>query len=94
MSQARLETLSVKQQVEYLIKNNKYLIFGYQDCPYCIRAQSLLKHKKVLFVTIERDDEYKQYLQERQKQSTVPYVYINHEFIGGCTQLERLPHPI
>lgn len=68
------------------------LVYTTQVCPYCVRAKQLLKQKGVAFeeVDLSRDHEARMALVERTRMRTVPQIFINDEFIGGCDELYAL----
>lgn len=62
------------------------LIVGRSSCPYTRRAIELLPD--ATFIDITDDIESKDFLKELLKQTTVPYVFVDDEFIGGASELE------
>lgn len=50
-------------------------IYTRKDCPYCDWAKQLLDIRRVKYTEVE------------QPTGTVPQIYVNNEFIGGCTEL-------
>ncbi|SHE98300.1 glutaredoxin family protein [Alkalibacter saccharofermentans] len=70
------------------MKQAKIYTWGY--CPYCRKALSLLKKKDISFVEIgiDGDRETFEELSKLTGQRTVPFVFIDDEFIGGYSQLE------
>lgn len=68
-------------------------IYTLQTCPFCLRAKKLLKKKGVKFTEykIDGDDNARTQMIERTKgRRTVPQVFINNQYIGGCDDLYRL----
>lgn len=62
-------------------------------CPYCSRAKSLLKKKKVKFIeyTISLKPSLRKEMNERSGGLTsVPQIFINDAHIGGCDDLYEL----
>ncbi len=62
-------------------------------CPYCIRAKQLLQRKDIEYVEVNLNTEpteVREELMARNKQRTVPQIFINDEFIGGFDQLHAL----
>ena len=70
----------------------KIEIYTAMFCGYCIHAKSLLKKKGVAFdeVDVTFKGKLRREIQERSKSHTVPQVFINGKFIGGCDELMRL----
>ena len=68
------------------------LIYLTEWCPFCQRAKSLLKKKKVSFTEIDVDDrpELRSWLVSASGQRTVPQVFINGQPVGGYTDLEKI----
>jgi glutaredoxin 3 len=68
-------------------------IYYRPDCPFSVRAIKLLKNKSLHF--IEYDITGNQDLREKMIERsfgalTVPQIYINRKFIGGCSELYNL----
>ncbi|MGE0328576.1 MAG: glutaredoxin 3 [Polyangiaceae bacterium] len=63
-------------------------------CPYCIRANFLLKGKHVSFqeIDVSGDLERRAWLREATGQHTVPQIFINDRSIGGFSELSALDH--
>jgi glutaredoxin 3 len=62
-------------------------------CPYCARAKSLLDKKGVDYVTIDviEDTSKRDEMIERSGgRRTVPQIFIDGAFIGGCDELYAL----
>ena len=62
-------------------------------CPYCVRAKQLLQRKDIEYVEVNLNTEpteVREELMARNKQRTVPQIFINDEFIGGFDQLHAL----
>ncbi|MGC4094331.1 MAG: glutaredoxin 3 [Polyangiaceae bacterium] len=68
------------------------VVYTTQVCPYCVRAKQLLKQKGAAFeeIDLSRDHEARMALVERTLMRTVPQIFINDEFIGGCDELYAL----
>jgi glutaredoxin 3 len=62
------------------------------NCPYCVRAKSLLHQKAVPFeeINLEGKDQELQALQQKSGLKTVPQIFINDKLIGGYTDLATL----
>ena len=62
-------------------------------CPYCVRAEQLLKSKGVTHIDVirvDQDDEARQAMMERTGRRTVPQIYIDEQHIGGFDDLSAL----
>lgn len=71
------------------MKIDKAELYTWPTCPYCNRAKALLDQLYIPYTDhdIWGKDEAKQNLIEKTGQTTVPYVFLNDRFIGGCDDL-------
>lgn len=70
--------------------NPKILIYTKVGCPYCVRAVGYLKEHGHLYQEIDvtqNPEKRKQLAQENRGYSTVPMIFIEGKFIGGCSEL-------
>ncbi len=88
---------ALKERIENDIKNNKVMLYmkGTPEEPQCgFSAQviSVLKTYDVPFKTfnILEDDDIRQGIKEYSDWPTVPQLYVNGEFIGGCDILTEM----
>ncbi len=88
---------ALKERIESDIKNNKVMLYmkGTPEEPQCgFSAQviSVLKTYNVPFETfnILDDDDIRQGIKEYSDWPTVPQLYVNGEFIGGCDILTEM----
>ena len=72
----------------------KFILFIKNECPYCVKAENLLKSKKIPYNVISFDDSQQETLTEIKKAydwSTVPIVFKKvgdvMTFVGGYTDL-------
>lgn len=67
-------------------------IFSKSYCPFCQRAIELLKNKSIDFevIDITEDEERMTNLSHETNCDTVPQIFIDNEFIGGCDELMAL----
>jgi glutaredoxin 3 len=67
-------------------------IYTKQNCPYCVRAKSLLQRKGVSYeeIDVENDDARRAWLVEASGQRTVPQVFVDGRSLGGFTDLDAL----
>jgi glutaredoxin 3 len=71
----------------------KVLMYTTAVCPYCVRAEQLLKRKGVLEIDKVRVDlqpELRIAMMEKTGRRTVPQIYINGEHVGGYDDLASL----
>lgn len=62
-------------------------------CPYCVRAEMLLKQRGVNEINkifIDRDPAQRSIMMERTGRRTVPQIYIGDQHIGGYDDLAAL----
>lgn len=62
-------------------------------CPYCVRAEMLLKQRGVTEINkifIDRDPTQRSIMMERTGRRTVPQIYIDEQHIGGYDDLAAL----
>ena len=73
----------------------KVLMYSTAVCPYCIRAEQLLKHKGVEFiekVRVDLEPERRQEMMEITGRRTVPQIFIGGTHVGGYDDLAALDH--
>jgi len=71
----------------------KVTMYSTVVCPFCTRAEMLLKQRGVTEIDkiyIDRDPQQRDIMIERTGQRTVPQVFINDQHIGGYTDLAAL----
>jgi glutaredoxin 3 len=76
-----------------IIKNNlKILIYSKSTCVYCTRAKDLLDKNSIPYQAIDLNSnvDLHQKLAAKTGQNTVPYVFVNDQFIGGFSQLKSM----
>lgn len=72
--------------------NKKVEIYTWTYCPYCIRAKQLLDKKGISYneYVIDNDRAKLMELKERTGSGTVPQIFVDETFIGGCDDLYAL----
>jgi len=74
----------------------KILMYATAVCPYCVRAEGLLRRKGVTEiekVRIDTDPIRRDEMMERTGgRRTVPQIYIGDYHVGGCDDLFALDH--
>lgn len=73
----------------------KVLMYSSAMCPFCVRAEQLLKRKGVADIEKIRVDlqpEERRVMMERTGRRTVPQIYIGETYVGGCEELFALEH--
>ena len=62
-------------------------------CPFCLRAEALLRHKGVSEidkVRVDLDPGRRSEMMEKTGRRTVPQIYIGETYVGGCNELYAL----
>ena len=71
----------------------RVLMYSTAVCPYCIRAEQLLRARGVTEiekVRIDLDPEQREAMMQRTGRRTVPQIYIGDTHVGGCDDLIAL----
>ena len=81
----------LKSQFEATVNNNKVVLFmkGSKDFPQCgfsARVAQVLEHLEVDYTDINvlENDEVREGIKEFSDWPTIPQLYVDGEFIGGC----------
>lgn len=72
---------------------NKVLMYSTGYCPYCTRAEMLLKQRGVTDiekVMVDEDPAQRAVMMERTGRRTVPQIYIGEIHVGGFDDLSAL----
>lgn len=62
-------------------------------CPYCVRAEQLLKRKgvtEIQKIRVDLEPEQRDAMMARTGRRTVPQIYIGEQHVGGCDDLYAL----
>ena len=74
----------------------KVLMYATAVCPYCIRAEQLLKRKGVVDIEKVRVDldpvRRDEMLERTGGRRSVPQIFIGETYVGGCDELHVLDH--
>ncbi|KAG5499229.1 hypothetical protein JIQ42_04042 [Leishmania sp. Namibia] len=81
--------------VAELITRNKVVMFSWVTCPFCVRAKEILQPLSTDMCVYECDqmpdgEELRKQILKTYNHETVPAIFINGEFIGGCSDLQAL----
>ena len=71
----------------------KVLMYSTAVCPYCVRAEQLLKRKGVAEiekVRVDLDPARREEMMARTGRRTVPQIFIGERHVGGCDDLYDL----
>ena len=87
----------INKQLDEIIKNNKVVLFmkGTPDMPQCgcsITETKDLKHLEVKFTAINvyEDEEIRNGIKEYSNWPTIPQLYVDEEFVGGCDIIKEM----
>lgn len=82
---------NTRERIENDVKNNKVMLYmkGSPEAPQCgfsAQAVSILKHYGVEFnsFNVLEDEDIRQGIKEYAEWPTIPQLYVNGEFVGGC----------
>ena len=71
------------------------LMYSTAVCPFCVRAEQLLRARGVVEIEKVRVDlkpERRAEMMEKTGRRTVPQIYIGDTHVGGCDELIALDH--
>ena len=74
---------------------NKVVMYCTEVCPYCVRAEQLLKRKGITDIEkirIDLQPGMRDIMIEKTGRRTVPQIYINGEHVGGYDDMAALDH--
>ena len=73
----------------------RVLMYSTAFCPFCVRAEQLLRARGVAEiekVRVDLDPERRAEMMEKTARRTVPQIYIGDTHVGGCDELFALDH--
>lgn len=73
----------------------KVLMYSTAVCPFCVRAEQLLKRKGVTDiekVRVDLEPARRDEMMQKTGRRTVPQIYIGETHVGGCDELYELEH--
>ena len=71
----------------------RVLMYSTAVCPYCVRAEQLLRARGVAEiekVRVDLDPERRAEMMEKTSRRTVPQIFIGETHVGGCDDLYAL----
>ncbi|KAM3957811.1 glutaredoxin 5 [Aphomia sociella] len=81
----------VKDKIDQIVKNNKVVVFmkGVPDAPRCGFSNAVVQIMRMHAVTYDShdvlaDENLRQGIKDYSNWPTIPQVFINGEFVGGC----------
>lgn len=82
---------AVKRDVDKFISSNQVAMFSFTTCPFCRRAKDYLEENDIPYVSMELDElpdnrgnEIRATLGKMTRRTSVPSIFINNQYIGGC----------
>ncbi|MEN3113029.1 glutaredoxin 3 [Uliginosibacterium paludis] len=72
---------------------SKVTMYATAVCPYCVRAEQLLRRKGVTDIEkilIDRDPAQRDHMMAITGRRTVPQIFIGEKHVGGCDDLYAL----
>ena len=89
--------MEIKEKIKNLINDNQVCLFmkGTPEAPQCgfsMAVSNVLKHLNVDFkgINVLEDENLRQGIKEYSDWPTIPQLYINKEFIGGCDIVKEM----
>lgn len=70
----------------------KVVIYTWRYCPFCHKAKALLDREKIQYdeIVIDGNEEARQKLKKKTGSGSVPQIFVDDVFIGGCDELHQL----
>ena len=89
--------MEIKEKIQNLIDKNNVCLFmkGTPDSPQCgfsMAVSNILKHLEVKFIGINvlEDENLRQGIKDFSDWPTIPQLYIDREFVGGCDIVKEM----
>ena len=89
--------MNTKEKISKLIDENEICLFmkGTPDSPQCgfsMTVSNILKHLNVNFkgINVLEDERLRQGIKDYSDWPTIPQLYINEDFIGGCDIIKEM----
>ena len=89
--------MEINKKIENLIKENKVCLFmkGTPDSPQCgfsMAVSNVLKHMNINFkgINVLEDENLRQGIKDFSDWPTIPQLYLDGEFIGGCDIIKEM----
>lgn len=96
-----MDSPSINVEFFYLYDRNRWerntyrghttnaILVGRDACPHCVAAKELLQAHEISYTMIYPSDAVGDYKKKLEKMGTIPQIWINDEYIGGRTDLEK-----
>ena len=86
-----------KERIDALVKANDIVLFMkgtvlFPQCGFSSRAVAILDHLNAQFETVDvlQDQEIRQGIKEYSDWPTIPQLYVDGEFVGGCDIIREM----
>jgi glutaredoxin 3 len=73
----------------------RVLMYSTATCPYCVRAEQLLRARgvsEIEMIRVDLDPQRRLEMRNKTARRTVPQIYIGDNHVGGCDDLIALDH--
>lgn len=73
----------------------RVVMYSTAVCPYCVRAEQLLRARgvsEIEKIRVDLDPERRAEMMEKTARRTVPQIFIGETHVGGCDDLIALDH--
>ena len=95
---SNVSTNPVQQRIDDLVKSNRVVLFmkgtaQFPQCGFSGRSIQILQACKVpdlVTVNVLEDEDIRQGIKEYANWPTIPQLYVNGEFIGGCAIMKEM----
>lgn len=70
----------------------KVVVYTWRYCPFCVKAKGLLDRENIQYdeIVIDGDEEARMKLKKQTGSGSVPQIFVDDVFIGGCDELHAL----
>lgn len=82
---------SVKNYIGSVVDSNRVAMFSFTSCPFCRRAKDYLDDNGIAYTAVELDElegnrgnEIRAMLGKITRRTSVPSIFVNGNYIGGC----------
>ena len=83
----RAENVSEKVERVALADDTRTIVYGKDDCPYCMKAKLSLRGIQFDYINLKEIGKTAAEVTGRKEAKTVPQVYVEGNYVGGYDQL-------
>lgn len=91
------EEISIQDQIKQTVSGNKVVLFmkgnaSFPQCGFSGKAVQMLNALDAKFVTVDvlSNDQVREGIKQYSNWPTIPQLYINGEFLGGCDIMSEM----